>query len=341
MTAAYPESARDRDRWILAQRANIEPENPHSPARSELDPQRPYAFLVEEERSASGAIVPVATVFLTNRECPWRCLMCDLWRNTLSESVPPGAIAAQIDYALARLAPAREIKLYNSGSFFDRQAIPRADYRAIAARVRGFERVIVESHPALIGDDCLRFAEMLNGDSGAQHAQLEVAMGLETVHPTVGPRLNKRVTLDQFATASQRLRQNGIALRVFILVKPPFLDEAEALYWAQRSLDFAFDCGAAVAALIPTRPGNGALEALARRGEYSPPRLATLEAAAAYGVGLGRGRVVADLWDLQRFSACSRCFEARQARLRALNLQQEVPAPIRCARCAEDAQSNG
>ena len=45
---------------------------------------RPYAFFVEEERSASGEVVPVATVFLTNRECPWRCLMCDLWKNTLS-----------------------------------------------------------------------------------------------------------------------------------------------------------------------------------------------------------------------------------------------------------------
>ncbi len=115
----YPERTNERDRWILAQRENV-----GRSARSELDPQRPYAFLTEDERSASGEIVPVATVFLTNRECPWRCLMCDLWRNTLTETVPLGAIPAQIDYALARLAPARQIKLYNSGSFFDHRAIP-------------------------------------------------------------------------------------------------------------------------------------------------------------------------------------------------------------------------
>ena len=321
MVASYPKRSKERDRWILAQRENVQ-----RPARNELDPQRPYAFLIEDERSASGAIVPMATVFLTNRECPWRCLMCDLWRNTLTETVPLGAIPAQIDYALARLDSARQIKLYNSGSFFDHQAIPVADYEAIAERLHAFERVIVESHPALVGDDCLQFRNLLNG-------RLEVALGLETVHPTVGPRLNKGMTLDQFASAAARLQQNNIALRVFILVKPPFMDEAEALYWAERSLDFAFDCGATVAVLIPTRSGNGALETLAKRCDFSPPRLETLEAAAAYGVGPKRGRVFADLWDLERFATCSHCFSQRAARLNEMNLRQEISPSIQCQRC--------
>ena len=60
--------------------------------------------------------------------------MCDLWKNTLTETVPVGAIPAQIEYALARLPAARVIKLYNSGSFFDPRAIPVADYPAIARR---------------------------------------------------------------------------------------------------------------------------------------------------------------------------------------------------------------
>ena len=36
-----------------------------------------------------------------------------------------GDIPAQIAYALDQLPPARQIKLYNSGNFFDHQAIPR------------------------------------------------------------------------------------------------------------------------------------------------------------------------------------------------------------------------
>ena len=84
---------------------------------------------------ASGEIASVNTLFLTNRECPWHCVMCDLWKNTLTETVPVGAIPAQIEYALARLPTARVIKLYNSGSFFDPRAVPVADYPAIAKSV--------------------------------------------------------------------------------------------------------------------------------------------------------------------------------------------------------------
>lgn len=332
MIPPYPQHRRARDQWIIAGRQGSLSEDAIAPVRNALDPQRPYAFLVEDERSASGEVVAVATVFLTNRECPWRCLMCDLWQNTLTESVPRGAIPAQIDEALAQLPPARQIKLYNNGSFFDPRAIPIEDYADIAARLSAFERVIVECHPALVGKSCLRFRDLLNHQG---NIQLEVAMGLETAHPQVLAQLNKGMTLDQFQEAAAFLRQNNIALRTFILVKPPFLDEAKGLFWAERSLDFAFDCGATVAALILTRAGNGAMEALAARGEFAPPRIKTLEAALAYGIGLGRGRVFADLWDLQRFATCTDCFSARAARLNEMNLQQAIPPRVTCRSCGD------
>ena len=66
------------------------------------------------------------------------------------DASPRGAIPAQIRTALAGLPPARQIKLYNAGSFFDPAAIPPDDDEEIAAAVGGFERVIVESHPAFL-----------------------------------------------------------------------------------------------------------------------------------------------------------------------------------------------
>ncbi len=295
----YPESAAERDLWILARR----------PARAGLDPMRPHLFFAEEECAKDGTAVPGAAVFLTNRECPWRCLMCDLWKNTLTESVPIGAIPAQIDYALAHLPDVRQIKLYNSGSFFDPRAIPIEEFPLIADRVRSFERVIVESHPALVGDAALRFRDLLR-------SPLEVAMGLETVHPEILPRLNKRMSLAQFADAAAFLRNHEMDFRVFILVKPPFLREDEACEWAARSIDFAFDCGASVVTLIPTRGGNGAMEALAANGEFSPPSLPAIESAFAYGLGLRRGRVFVDLWDMLP--------DQRVERLREMNLRQTI-----------------
>ena len=161
-------------------------------------------------------------------------------------------------------------------------------------------------------------------------------MGLETAEPTVLEKLNKRMTLDRFKKAAEFLRAHDIALRVFVLVKPPFLDESGALEWARRSVDFAFDCGAGVVSLIPTRAGNGALDALAAKGDFAPPKLATLEAALDYGIGLRRGRVFADLWDLERFSECAACFPARRERLRQMNAGQTRLSRVVCEICASE-----
>lgn len=312
----YPVTGAERDAWILARR----------PGRNDVDSSQPYAYFVEDERSGPGEIVQVATIFLTNRECPWRCLMCDLWRNTLLENVPIGAIPMQVDYALQRLAPARHIKLYNSGSFFDPRAIPTKDHPAIALRLSDFERVIVECHPALVGDSCIQFSDRLTGN-------LEVAMGLETVHPGILDRLNKRMTIGLFEQAAEFLRKNKIDLRVFILVKPPFMKEEEALEWAVRSLEFAFQCGATAATLIPTRGGNGAMEELAASGEFSAPRLAVLEEASAHGIAMNKGRVFSDLWNISVTSSCPICYDLRIARLNTMNLQQSLLPPIACELC--------
>ncbi|HYR45453.1 MAG TPA: radical SAM protein [Thermoanaerobaculia bacterium] len=314
--ARYPDRPAARDRWILQRRG---PRNP-------VDPFRAVAAFVEDERTERGDIAPVATIFLANRECPWRCLMCDLWKNTTEQGVPPGAIPAQIHGALAALPAARRVKLYNSGSFFDPRAIPPEDHGEIASLLAGFERVIVESHPALVGDSCRRLRDLLDAD-------LEVAMGLETAHPEALAMLNKRMTLADFRRAAQRLASDGIGLRVFVLLGLPLVPAAEAVFWVRRSLETAFDAGATAVTIIPTRTGNGALEALAEQGEFTTPALEDLEETVAFGIALGRGRVFADLWDLEKLRRCAACYPARAERLRVINRTQVVPPSVSCARC--------
>ncbi len=313
----FPASAAERNQWILSRRG----------PKNRLDPWKPYAFIWEEEAGGGGELIPTATIFLTNSECPYRCLMCDLWKNTLDELTPIGAIPAQIEYALAQLPAARQIKLYNSGNFFDPRAIRVADYRAIARLLAGFERVIVECHPALLGSRCLRFKGLLV-------SRLEVAVGLETAHPDVLDLLNKRLNLAGFVRGAQFLAENDIDLRVFILLKPPFLDEEQGLHWAKRSLDVAFENGASICSIIPTRGGNGAMEQLASTGSFSPPSLKSLEAAQEYGIRLRRGRVFADIWDIENFYSCE-CSPSRAARLDAMNRTQRIPPPICCPGCSK------
>jgi radical SAM enzyme (TIGR01210 family) len=292
-------------------------------SKNPVDPRRPYAFLVEPECAASGQVEDVATLFLTNRACPFHCLMCDLWRNTTDKRVPAGSIPEQIDYALARLPAARHIKLYNSGNFFDHQAIPPEDHPAIAERVRGFDTVIVENHPRLCGDDVLRFRDQLDG-------QLEVALGLETVHEEVLVRLNKRMTLADYERAVTFLRRAEIQVRTFILLRPPFLTESEGAEWAIRSLQFAFDLGVQCCAVIPTRPGNGMLEQLMQAGWFASPGMESMEYVLEEGLRMQRGRVFMDLWDCERFYPCEQCGPLRRARLHEMNLTQRVLPRVEC-----------
>jgi len=293
----------------------------------QLDPFKPHAFFLEVELSRSEEIVPTATILLTNKECPWRCLMCDLWKNTLTHTVPLGAIPNQIDFALSQLEVwPEQVKLYNSGSFFDAAAIPHADYPAIAESVAFAENVIVESHPRLVGEKAMLLRDLLP-------SSLEVAMGLETVHPDVLPRLNKRFDLPDFSKAAAFLRANEIAVRVFILVNPPFLSEEEGIEWAVKSAEFAYECGAGVVSLIPTRSGNGAMDTLLKSGEFVPPRLSTLEEAQEQALCLRRGRVFADTWDLEQFSQCPSCLEKRRQRLHLVNLTQQLQPRNECPIC--------
>ena len=297
----------------------------HRSAKNVVDPDRAYAALWEEEPDATGVQIPTGVIFLTNRECPFRCVFCDLWKNTLDETVAPGAIPQQIREALRTLPAARAVKLYNAGSFFDPHAIPADDDEEIAQTVESFERVIVESHPAFLtgvhADRCLRFRDRLAG-------RLEVAIGLETANERVLERLNKRMTLESFRCAAAFLHQYDIALRVFILLSPPFVPVDQDVEWACRSIDEAIACGATACSIIPTRGGNGAIDALG--DAFHPPGLAALETVVEYGLTRRDVRVFADLWDLERLLTCT-CSPRRAERLRLMNREQRVPEPVTCS----------
>jgi archaeosine synthase beta-subunit len=374
--AAYPAGHMARDRFVLERR----------PARPVRDPWHHQGVCVEDERSADGRVLRAATVFLTGRECPWRCVMCDLWQYTTEADTPAGAIAAQVRQALEGIAategrreagqdasgrdasprrptepsPGRPnhrgditdrsesgpyprgpyraavdvVKLYNAGSFFDPRAVADADYEPLASLLRGVERVVVESHPSLVGDRLLRFRDACVFAAGATAPPaLEVAMGLETAHPEALGRLHKRITVDDFAAAASRLQRARVDLRVFLLVGVPFVSRQDQHDWVLRSVRTAFDCGASVVSLIPTRSGNGAMDALESAGQFVRPTLADLEEAFDAALPLSRGRVFADLWNIERLASCRTCLPSRVARLKAMNLAQGVLARVECPSC--------
>ncbi|HEU4994442.1 MAG TPA: hypothetical protein VFT29_06460 [Gemmatimonadaceae bacterium] len=265
------------------------------PPKPPVDVWKAHGTIVEEERRPGGLVERAATVFLAGSECPFTCVFCDLWRYTIDGATPVGALPRQIAEAIRGFGepvPDR-IKLYNASNFFDRRAVPPADVPKIAQLCAPFSGVTVESHASTVGPDTLIFAGSLRG-------RLEVAIGLETVHPRAMAHLNKKLDLSRFDRAADLLAENGIDLRVFVLFGAPYVPAAEQVEWTVRAVEHAANSGAALVAIIPVRGGNGELERLQALGEFTPPTRRGLEAAVAACAHIEGPVVSADPWDLER-----------------------------------------
>lgn len=284
--------------------------------RKVLDPWAAPQALLEYERTEAGDLETALAVFLIGSECPFTCVFCDLWQETIDGPTPPGALPAQLASALESwgplLSPRSRIKLYNASNFFDVRAVPPEDHEEIARLLDPYEAVTVECHPRLVGPSCWEFADRLTG-------RLEVAMGLETVHREALARLNKKTTVEDFDRAAEEIRSHDLDVRAFVLAGTPFVPPEDALEWELRSVFHALEQGARFVSLNPVRGGNGEMERLREAGDWRPPTLAQLEQALSGSLEFGRGIVVADLWEAERFLDCEECGRTRLARIDRMN----------------------
>lgn len=298
------------------------------PAKPRVDPYTAHGTLVEGERRPDGTTERALTVFLAGAECPFSCSFCDLWRYTLDGPTPRGALTTQLRNVLGSLAapmPDR-IKLYNASNFFDPRAVPDEDVPDIAAMASEFVAVTVESHVNTIGARTLAFARQLRG-------RLEVAVGLETIHPLAAAQLNKRLDLPRFDAAARFLADNGIDLRVFVLLGAPHVPASESVDWTVRTVEHAVAHGAAVVSIIPVRGGNGEIERLSALGAFTAPTLGELEAALDRCLHLTNAVVTADTWDLAQLASCAHCRADRAARLERLNVSGRAEPHVSCTMC--------
>ena len=298
------------------------------PPKRYVDRYTAHGSLLEEERRPDGNIENALTVFLSGAECPFTCSFCDLWQLTIDGPTPPGALTRQLRTVIDALAgsPPDRLKLYNASNFFDQRAVPLEDIEGIAALAAPFAAVTVESHASTIGPNTLAFARQIS-------PRLEVAVGLETIHPVAATQINKRMDLRRFDSAARFLSDNDLDLRVFVLLGTPYIPVAESVEWTVRAVEYAVERGASVVSIIPVRGGNGEMERLEALGDFVPPTLSQLEESLDRCSQLKGAVVTADLWDVERFTACEHCRPARTERLRRLNVTGFAEPRISCALC--------
>lgn len=243
------------------------------PTRDRPSPWSVPRVLYSLEPDGMGSEVETMTVFLTGAECPFRCTMCDLWAYTSSEQTPVGAIPFQLSQVLSCVdaGKRRWMKLYNASNFFDPRSIPHEDLAKIAGMCSKFERVIVENHPRFCDDRMRSFAEQLGG-------QLEVAMGLETIHPKAMAAMNKGMTLDDFHNAVEKCHQLGLDVRTFVLLHPPGIALGESVEWTWKTVAYALERNVRHVSVIPVRAGNGWIDNLIGEGQYQLPTVSLVKA---------------------------------------------------------------
>ena len=218
-----------------------------------------------------GKVADAWVIIFRTRGCYWArasgCSMCG-YVNDVAQEVSAADLMHQLDSVLARHAGQPLVKVYTSGNFFDDHEVP-PDVRARILRELGdrCDKVIVETLSHMLRRDQLENA-MSFVDA------LEVAFGLESTNERVlRHSVNKVWGLAEHARAAALCRELGATVKTYLLVKPAFLTEREAIEDAVLS-GHAADPHSDTISFNPVNvQGRTLVDRLFRRGEYRPPWL--------------------------------------------------------------------
>ncbi|MFW6196183.1 MAG: archaeosine biosynthesis radical SAM protein RaSEA [Thermoplasmatota archaeon] len=226
----------------------------------------------DEREIYKGEVRDVFSVIFRTRGCSWAylggCSMCGYYTDT-NPDIKDEDLEKQISEALERYDDQPIVKIYTSGSFFDEREVSNSITEKILDSF-DTEKTLIESRPEFITKKKLKnFSELTN--------KLEVAIGLESANDFVLKRcINKGFTFEGYKRAAERVKENDALLRTYLLLKPPFLTESEAIQDTLESIDKVTDLSDIIS-INPVNVQRGSLiEHLWYKNVYRPPWLWSL-----------------------------------------------------------------
>jgi radical SAM enzyme (TIGR01210 family) len=295
-----------------------------------------YVNLWTEAEAIGPGRVPAFVVILRTRGCYWAdlkgCTMCGYARDTLGRSATPAELARQLEGVLRAYRDQPYVKIYTSGSFLDDREVDPASRAAIVGAFSGrARRLLFETLPEFATSATLApLRERFSGD-------LEVALGLESTQPEILRRfVNKGSPPSDYFAAAERVRALGIRTKAYLLLKPPYLTEREAIEDAVRSVELAAPRFDTISVNPVHIQGGTVVEWLFQRHRYRPPWLWSLVEVLRRGAAVrGTTRLVTfpTAGGLRRGPHnCGVCDRAVLAALEEASLAQEF-APLAALRC--------
>lgn len=232
--------------------------------KKERSPAEPEAVWKEKDMSG-GRKVDAMVIILRTSGCSWArtggCTMCGYRTASLSETTEQD-LMCQIDKVMESYKGEPFVKIYTSGSFLDPREIPVPVRERILREFAGCERILFESRPEYITEEVL--AQL--------PSNVTIALGLESSDPDVlRVSVNKGFTPDDIARVGHMIKDAGLSVRTYLLLKPLYQTESVAIESAVGSVMFAKDFSDEIS-VNPVNIQHGTVvERVWKRGEYRPP----------------------------------------------------------------------
>ena len=238
---------------------------------SPKDKERPEAIWKEED-VVDGEKVRALVVIFRTIGCWWSkkqgCLMCGYNQAASESGIGEEQLSKQLEAAKSKFQGEEMVKIYTSGSFLDEREIPLAVRERILLEFSTCKRILFESRPEFVTEESL---STLPADKA------EIALGLESANDLVLRKcINKGFDVTDYERAAGLIKSKGMRVRTYLLLKPPYLTEGQAMKDTLTSVEFASGLSDCISINPVNVQRDTMVESLFRRGDYRPPWLWTL-----------------------------------------------------------------
>jgi radical SAM enzyme (TIGR01210 family) len=278
-----------------------------------------------EKDILNDKIVDTYVIILRTRGCSWAhvsgCSMCGYFNDSIWSDVSDNELLMQFERAMTKYKDEKFVKIFTSGSFLDDEEIKPGIRQKILSNLYDVaEKVSVESRPEYLSDKKLK---------DFKYKKLEIGIGLETADDKIRSNcINKGFSFNDYTKAADILKKNKISLKTYILVKPPFLTEKQAIDDAIQSLKKIRNITDIVSLNPVNVQSNTLVNYLWRRQRYRPPWLFSIVEILKKGKKiLGDKIIKCDIAGGGRIRGAHNCKECDKKYLKAISdfsLYQDV-----------------
>ena len=259
--------------------------NKHLKKRKKKNPNMPIATWVQDDIFLDKTIGKSLTIILRTVGCRWAyesggCTMCSYLMDSSPIKISAENIINQFEHALNKYKEEiiknpknYSIKLFTSGSFLDEFEVPKEAKEHIFKKIGELpiKEVAVESRPEFITDDNLKIIRKYIDNE----INVEIGVGIETLNEKIrNVSIHKGVSTEDIKSAIETAKKYNIGIKAYLLIKPPFITEKQAVVDSIHSANECIRMGCSRISYCPATVHKGTLiELLWKKNQYRPPFL--------------------------------------------------------------------